>query len=109
MTYYKVKQDCDQLPISANGVYIGFLIGGELYTQTEINKMINRRVNWCVYQLCFDKIELSKKTNRFHIWKESTKNVKLLNVKTMNVKLTKSEQLVVDIIKGLKPVERSIS
>ena len=65
MTYYKVKQDCDQLPISANGVYIGFLIGGELYTQKEIDKMIDRRVNWNTYQLCFDKIELPKKQTVF--------------------------------------------
>lgn len=62
MLYYKVKKDCDQLPISKNGKWNGFLIANELYTQTEVDQKIT---DWNTYKLCFDVVELSKNNTVF--------------------------------------------
>ena len=65
MTYFKVKRCYDNLPISGNGKYIGFLIENELYTQSEIDKFLQKGVKWESFKMAFDKIELPKKQRVF--------------------------------------------
>ena len=58
MKYYKVKADCDQLPIVTDGKYKGVLIANELYTAKQADKIFT---NWMSYQHCFDIVNISAK------------------------------------------------
>jgi hypothetical protein len=62
MKYYKVKPDCNQLPIYTDGRHKGVLIANELYTQKEVD---NKFSNWMSYKMCFDEIEIPKNKTIF--------------------------------------------
>lgn len=66
MQYYKVKADYDNIRLyrceAGKYKYIRFLIGGELYTEKELEKVLKNCTFLNAKNRCFDLVEISKKS-----------------------------------------------
>ena len=59
MTYYRVREQYDNFPKNPKVRDGNILVGGELYTEKEFNKLP------CIYGGAFEKVEIDEKNTYF--------------------------------------------